>query len=191
AVFGWETWSSYLTAAAASPAVYQSGRISFSGFINPFGGVLALGGTPTMAYAAQAVTILAAGLLVGHVWHARLPLPIRAATLAAMTLAAAPVVLFYDLMLAAVAALWLLRAGGSCRLAEWEKVALAALFLLTLNPRSVSEMLHLPIGPLVTLAFAALVAGHVAQALSAAANGVGAQPVSLPVAPLRFARGGQ
>jgi hypothetical protein len=45
-VFGWEVWRDYLTAAAASPAVYQSGRISFTGFINPFGAVLLLGGTP-------------------------------------------------------------------------------------------------------------------------------------------------
>src|SRR5207302_9966990 len=27
-IFGWETWRDFLTAAAASPAVYQSGRIS-------------------------------------------------------------------------------------------------------------------------------------------------------------------
>ncbi len=191
AVFGWETWRDYLAAAAASPAIYQSGRISFSGFVNPFGGVLLLGGTPTMAYAAQGATILAAGLLVGYVWHARLPLPIRAATLASATLAAAPIVLFYDLMLAAVAALWLLRAGETHRLAEWEKMALAALFLLTLNPRSVSEMTQLPIGPLVTLGFAAFVAVHVVRARTKAARGVSGKPLPLAVASLRFARGGR
>jgi hypothetical protein len=191
AVFGWETWRDYLAAAAASPAIYQSGRISFSGFVNPFGGVLLLGGTPMMAYAAQGATILAAGLLVGYVWHARLALPIRAATLAAATLAAAPIILFYDLMLAGVAVLWLLRAGGSYRLAAWEKMALAALFLLTLNPRSVSEMTQLPIGPLVTLGFAAFVAAHVVRVRTTAARGVSGEPVPLPVAPLRFARGGQ
>ena len=114
-----------------------------------FGAVLLLGGTPSMAYTAQAAAILAAALLVGYVWHARLPLPVRAATLAAGTLVAAPVALFYDLMLAAVAALWLVRSDGTYRLAEWEKLALAALLLLTLNPRSLSEMTHLPIGPLV------------------------------------------
>jgi glycosyl transferase family 87 len=191
ALFGWETWSNYLVAAAASPATYQSGHIAFSGFANPFGGVLLLGGTPTMAYAAQGATILAAGLLVGYVWHAGLPLPIRAATLASATLAAAPIVLFYDLMLAAVAALWLLRAGETYRLAEWEKMALAALFLLALNPRSVSEMTQLPIGPLVTLGFAAFVAVHVVRVRTTAARGVSGKPAGLPMAPLRFARGGR
>jgi alpha-1,2-mannosyltransferase len=191
ALFGWETWSNYLAAAAASPATYQSGLIAFSGFANPFGGVLLLGGAPTMAYAAQGATILAAGLLVGYVWHAGLPLPIRAATLASATLAAAPIVLFYDLMLAAVAALWLLRAGESYRIAEWEKMALAALFLLSLNPRSVSEMTQLPIGPLVTLGFAAFVAVHVLRARTTAARRMSGKPVPLPIASLRLARGGR
>jgi hypothetical protein len=191
ALFGWETWSDYLAAAAASPAIYQSGHIAFSGFANAFGGVLLLGGTPTMAYAAQGATILAAGLLVGYVWHARLPLPIGAATLAAATLAAAPIVLFYDLMLAGVAALWLLRAGETYRLADWEKMALAALFLLTLNPRSMSEMTQLPIGPLVTLGFAAFIAVHLVRARRTAARGASGKPVPLPVASLRLARGGQ
>jgi alpha-1,2-mannosyltransferase len=163
-IFGWEVWRDFLAAAVASPAVYQSGRISFSGFINPFGAVLLLGGNSATAYGVQAVTILAAALLVAYVWHQDLPLPIRAATLASATLAALPVALFYDLMLAAVAVAWLLRADGRYRLAEWEKVVLAGLFLLTLDPRSLSETSHLPIGPLVTLGFAAFIVTHVVRA---------------------------
>ena len=162
-VFGWEVWRDYLTAAAASPAVYQSGRISFTGFINPFGAVLLLGGTPLIAYWVQAVTILAAAVLVAYVWRRGLSLPIRAATLAAATLAALPIALFYDLMLAAIAAAWLLRADGRYRLAEWEKIVLAGLFVLTFNPRSFSEILQLPIGPLVTLGFIGFVVARVAR----------------------------
>jgi hypothetical protein len=162
-VFGWEVWRDYLTAAAASPAVYQSGRISFTGFINPFGAVLLLGGTPMMAYRVQAVTIVTAAALVAYVWRRGLCLPIRAATLAAATLAALPIALFYDLMLAAIAAAWLLRADGKYRLAEWEKIVLAGLFVLTFNPRSFSEILHLPIGPLVTLGFIAFVVARIVR----------------------------
>jgi len=67
----------------------------------------------------------------------------------------------------------------------------AALFLLALNPRSVSEMTQLPIGPLVTLGFAAFVAVHVVRARTTAARGASGKPVPLPVAALRLARGGQ
>ena len=94
-------------------------------------------------------------------------------------------------MLAAIATLWLLRDGETYRLAEWEKMALAALFLLTLNPRSVSEMTQLPIGPLATLGFAAFVAVHVVRARTTGARGASGKLVALPVALLRFARGGQ
>jgi alpha-1,2-mannosyltransferase len=191
ALFGWQVWHDYLVAAAGSPAVYQSGRISFSGFVNPFGAVLLLGGTPTMAYTAQAATILAAALLVGYVWHARLPLPIRAATIASATLAAAPIVLFYDLMLAAVAALWLLRASGTYRLAEREKVVLATLFLFTLDPRSLSEISHLPIGPLVTLGFAVFVASHAVRANAIVARPTNGEAVYRKPASIRLAAGRQ
>jgi len=186
-VFGWEVWRDYLTAAAASPAVYQSGRISFTGFINPFGAVLLLGGTPLIAYWIQALTILASAVLVAYVWRRGLSLPIRAATLAAATLAALPIALFYDLMLAAIAAAWLLRADGRYRLAEWEKIVLAGLFVLTFNPRSFSEILHLPIGPLVTLGFIAFVVARVVRektAVTSATNvGLPRQERHLPGAP--------
>ena len=171
-VFGCDTWHDYLAAAAASPAVYQSGRISFTGFINPFGAVLMLGGTPRMAYRVQALTILAAVALVAYVWRRGLSLPIRAATLAAATLAALPIGLFYDLMLAAIATAWLLRADDRYRLPEWEKIVLTGLFLLTLNPRSFSEILHFPIGPLVTVGFIAFVVTHVVRAKATVASPV-------------------
>jgi alpha-1,2-mannosyltransferase len=171
-LLGWDAWRDYVAAAASSFAVYQSGRIAFTGFINPFGAVLLLGGTPSMAYWMQAATILAAALLITYVWRREFPLPIRAATLAAATLAAAPLALFYDLMLAALGTAWLLRGDGKYRLAEWEKVVLAGLFLLTLSPRNMSEISHLPIGSLVTLGFAAFVVTHVVRAKATVASPV-------------------
>jgi hypothetical protein len=160
--FGWETWQEFLAAAAGSHATYASGRINFGGFVTPFGGVLLAGGTPDMAYMAQAVATLGAGLLVAVVWRSGLPLPIRAATLAAATLVAVPVALIYDLMLAAVAATWLVRDPAG--LAGWEKVALAALFVLSMVPPDLAEAWHVPAGPIAALALLALIAAR-AQAL--------------------------
>ena len=59
-VFGWETWHGFLAAAAGSHATYAFGRINFGGFVTPFGGVLLAGGTPNIAYMAQAAATLAA-----------------------------------------------------------------------------------------------------------------------------------
>jgi alpha-1,2-mannosyltransferase len=156
--FGRQTWQAFLTAAAGADAVYQSGQVAFGGFVTPFGGVLLIGGKPAIAYLAQATATLAATGLVAIVWRRRLPLPIRAATLAAATLVAVPLAIVYDLMMAAIAGMWLLRARGKYRLSDWEQFLLAGLFVLTLNPRAVAERWHLPIGPLIVLTLAALVA---------------------------------
>jgi hypothetical protein len=157
-IFGWDTWQDYLAAAAGSQATYASGRINFGGLITPFGGVLLAGGTPNAAYVAQAAATLGAGLLVAFVWRRGLPLPIRAATLAAATLVAVPVALIYDFMLAAVAAAWLVRDPAG--LAGWERVALTVLFVLSIIPPSLAEAWHVPAGPLLALALLALIAAR-------------------------------
>jgi alpha-1,2-mannosyltransferase len=168
AVFDWQTWRAYLTAAVDSVGVYSSGRIPFTGYITPFGAVRQLGGTPDIAGAVQLGAMAAAGMLVTLVWARRLSLPIRAASLASAALVAAPLALFYDLMLAAVASFWLLHPDRRNDLGQIEKLALAALFLLSLSPRRMAELLHLPIGPMITLTLAGLVA---AAALRAAQRG--------------------
>jgi hypothetical protein len=158
--FGWDTWQDFVIAAMASSSVYATGRIPFTGYINPFGAVRQLGGTANFAYAVQAGAILTAAAFVAFVWRRDLPLPIRAAALASLALVAAPLALFYDLMLSAVAALWLLHGDGKNRLADWEKIALAGLLSLSLSPRSLAEASHLPIGPFIAFGLAALVARH-------------------------------
>ena len=64
-------------------------------------------------------------------------------------------------------------------MAEWEKIVLAGLFFLSLNPRSFSEILQLPVGPLVTLGFAAYVVTHVVRARRIATSDDGTEPLRL------------
>jgi hypothetical protein len=158
AVFGWPTWQAYLDAAVDSLGVYASGRIPFTGYVTPFGAVRQLGVQPEIAGALQLGAIAVAAILVGLVWGRRLPLPIRAATLASAALVAAPLALFYDLMLAAVAGIWLLRPELRDHLGDGEKLALVALFMLSLIPRRLAELSHLPIGPMIALALTGLIA---------------------------------
>jgi alpha-1,2-mannosyltransferase len=158
-IFGWGTWHDFLAAAALSHTTYESGQVSFGGFVTPLGAVLSLGGTASAAYAVQAAATLAAGLLVAHVWGSSRPLEIRAATLAAATLVAIPVALVYDLMLAGVAAAWLTRDEGG--LSAWETVTMAVLIMLTLDPRDIAEVWHVPVAPFVAVAVLALAAMRV------------------------------
>jgi len=76
-------------------------------------------------------------------------------------LVAIPVILIYDLTLAGVAAVWLVRARGGDELPVWEKVALAGAFLLLLNPRGLAEVSHVPIAPLVAVTLIVAVATRV------------------------------
>jgi len=123
--------------------------------------VLLFGGNSAMAYAVQAGATLSAGLLVGFVWRSGLALPIRAATLAAATVVAIPVILIYDLTLAGVAVAWLVRARRGEELPVWEKVAVAGAFLLLLDPRDLAEASHVPVAPLAAVALIVAVATRV------------------------------
>jgi hypothetical protein len=151
-LFGWTTWDEFLRLATRSYAIYESGRIDFAGFVSPFGAIRLLGGGPGIAYVVQAGVSLAVAAIVAVTWRERLSLPVRAATLAAGTLIAVPVVLVYDLMIASIAALWLVRAASAGGYPPWQKTALAALFVVPLFSRNVGTALHLPLAPLAAMA---------------------------------------
>jgi alpha-1,2-mannosyltransferase len=156
ALFGAPTWQGFVAAASASPAMYESGRILFAGMATIFGAARLLGSGPALAYGLQAAASLGAACVVVVVWHRRLSLPTRAATLAAATLVAAPLALLYDLMLGTIAAAWLIRDGDSPAAAAWEKIALAALFLWVIDGRGLAQSWHVPVFPLAAIALFAI-----------------------------------
>jgi alpha-1,2-mannosyltransferase len=157
-VFGWSTWHAFLTAVTGSQAVYTSGRIPFGGFVTPFGAAMLLGATGTLSGIVQVSATVAAAGFVAWVWRRGLPLPIRAASLVSATLVAVPLALFYDLVLAGIASAWLLRGEAKYCQPEWGKVALAGLYVMSLNPRGIAEHLHFPAGPLIAVALTTIVA---------------------------------
>lgn len=158
AVFGWQTWHDFLVAASASPEMYASGRIKFAGFASPFGAVRLLGGSISLAYSVQIAISLIAASVVFVVWRCGLSLAVRAATLAAATLVALPLSLVYDLMLAAIAAAWLVRGEGPRRgVSAAEKATLAGLFLLVITTRFLPWLWHVPVAPAAALGLFAMV----------------------------------
>ena len=165
ALFGWETWQAFLVTAGAAHAVYQSGRILFAGFANPFGAVRLLGGPVALAYGVQGLASLAAAALVLVVWRYRLSLPLRAAGLAAASLVAAPVAIFYDLMLGTIAVCWLMR-DESPASTPAEKTFFAAITVLLLDVRHLGESWHLPVAATATLGLFAIVTARAFRELA-------------------------
>jgi alpha-1,2-mannosyltransferase len=156
ALFGAATWEDFFATVAGSQAMYGSGRILFDGMANTFGAARLLGAGPPFAYALQAAASLFAAFVVAIVWRRHLSLPTRGATLAAAALVAAPLALLYDLMLGVMAAAWLVRDGNSPAAWPWQKPALAALFLLVLGGRGLSESWHVPVFPIAAIALFAI-----------------------------------
>jgi alpha-1,2-mannosyltransferase len=165
ALYGWDTWQDFFVTAGASHAVYESGRILFAGFTSPFGAVRLLGGPVSLAYAAQAIASLAAAMLVFIVWWRNLSLPLRAASLAAATLVAAPVAIFYDLMLGTIALCWLAR-DQSHPISAAEKTFFAAMTLLLLDARHLGESYHIPTAAIAVLGLFAIVTARAFRELA-------------------------
>jgi hypothetical protein len=156
-LFGADSWRRFFEVAGGSHAMYASGRILFGGMANVFGAARLIGAGAPFAYTLQAVASLVAAAVVVVVWRRGLSLPVRAATLAAATLVAAPLALLYDLMLGAVAASWLIGDRHSPAARNWEKSALAALYLVVLHGPTHDEQWRVPVYPLAALALFAIV----------------------------------
>ena len=137
ALFGWETWQAFLVTAGAAHSVYESGRILFAGFATPFGAVRLLGGPVALAYAVQGLA----------------------------SLVAAPVAIFYDLMLGTIAVCWLMR-DESPALTPAEKTFFAAITVLLLDVRHLGESWHLPVAATATLGLFAIVTARAFRELA-------------------------
>jgi alpha-1,2-mannosyltransferase len=159
-LFGWETWRAFLETAGAAHSMYESGRIVFGGMVSPSGAVRLMGGGIALAYTIQAGFSLAAASVVIVAWRQNVSLPARAAVLASATLVAIPLALVYDLMLATIAACWLLRTDRKTPLAGWEKLVLAAAYPALLCWRGLIEIAPVPIATICALAMFAIATRH-------------------------------
>ncbi len=148
ACFGLQVWAAFLTMAAHARQAVESG-IQLSGHIDPGGAARLAGLAAPASWALQSVFFLLAAAAVAWAWRRHPPLDPHHATaqavLVAATLVAMPFLLFYDLVMAGVAAAWLARAG---RWRPGEPGLLAAAFLASLLAFPSAAMLHVAVGAL-------------------------------------------
>jgi hypothetical protein len=126
ALFGVETWQTYLTALA--------------------------GFNPSASYLVQAFITGSMALLVAMIWRLRPNRGLRAATLLTATLLAVPLALLYDKLLLLVAIGWLVRDGRRDGFLPWEKSVLLGAWLASVAEYGVGSAWHLPLGPLISFA---------------------------------------
>jgi alpha-1,2-mannosyltransferase len=159
-VFGTNVWRAYAAFVPMVQSTLQGGGGEFEKMAGIFGAVRLLGGGAGVGQLAQLVAILLAAVATAFVWTGRTSVAARSATLAGAALVASPLLWDYDLVLATVAAAWLVREGRCEGFLAWEKSLLAALFVVPLISRPIGEVFHLPLAALVGSTLLALALAH-------------------------------
>ena len=153
-LFGASTWAAFLTMAGHARSAIETG-IQLSGHVDLAGAARLVGAPAGWGWALQgAETLLAAGC-VAWSWSGRRASIARSdpaaeaaanAVLVAATLSAMPFVLFYDLVMASIAAAWLARAARHTGWRRSEPATLAAAWALSLLAFASAAILHIAIG---------------------------------------------
>jgi glycerol uptake facilitator-like aquaporin len=178
-LFGWGTWYAYFASFFGSRGLSQFELEHFNpaGFISLFSAARLAGAPVGLAQGIQLMGTLTAAGLVAWIWWRNCSLALRAAVLAAGTLAAAPFAVLYDLMVATVAMAWLVRAGRQAGFLPGEIPVIAGIYLVPLLALQMGNALHIPLGPLPGLGVLALcVARAFHEAVDAAPQPVGQVP---------------
>jgi hypothetical protein len=164
-LFGIAPWQAYLAELSGARAVYETGRITLAGYVTPFGAARLLGLDASVAYAAQIIVSVVTAVVVGWVWRRDADPARRGAALAAGILLSVPLALLYDLMIAGVALLWIVRASQRDGFMRWEKLLLVGCYLMPLVCRYVGQGLGVPLAPLAPAVLLGLVVARSVRAM--------------------------
>jgi hypothetical protein len=156
-LFGAETWAGFFRGSALARETLESGLVDPAKMQSLFAGLRLWGAPLGVAYGLQLLLFL--GVLAALALVARSGADNRAqgAAMAAGALVSTPFLLDYDLTLAAIPLAWLFVEARRTGFLAWEKLVLAAAFILPLVSRTLASSLGLPLAPLVLAALFLLV----------------------------------
>jgi hypothetical protein len=156
-LYGTGTWRAFLAMASRSVGgAIDSGAVRLSARVDPTGASQLAGLSAAQARLVWAVALLGTIACVAWLWR-RGGRETRNAGLAASVLLAAPFALFYDLVMASLAAAWLVRAARRDGFLRGERAALGLLLAATLlAAHPIVAHLHFPFGALAAPALLAL-----------------------------------
>jgi hypothetical protein len=157
ALYGAQTWQAFLANAQRSiSGPIDTGKVLLAARVDPTGALQFLGMAPGPARILWLLAVLGVVTAVAWLWR-RGGREVRSAGLVAATLVAAPFVLMYDLVLACLAAAWLVRAARETGFLPGEKAIIGSVLLLDLfASHPIATAFHLPFGALAGPALLAL-----------------------------------
>lgn len=155
-VLGTASWAAFFAYAPMARAVLN-GHEAWDRMVSVYAGVRLLHGGAVLATAAQ---LVAAGLAIAMVVRVARRRPGAGPEMAAAASAAAlcsPYLFDYDLLSLSVPMAWLAGCGGARGWRPWEKIVLLAMVVFPLEARNCNMALGVPLSPLVTAAFFAVI----------------------------------
>jgi len=132
--------------------VLEQGDTGWEKIQSIFSAVRNWGGSLATAYAAQGALALLLAASLARLWHSEAAFELKAAALAAGSLLATPYVLDYDLVVLAVAIVFLARHELKHGFRDFEISLLAAAWLAPLLSRAIAGATGIPLGLMVLLA---------------------------------------
>jgi glycosyl transferase family 87 len=132
--------------------VLEQGDTGWEKIQSIFSAVRNWGGSLATAYAAQGALALLLAASLARLWHSEAAFELKAAALTAGSLLATPYVLDYDLVVLAVAIVFLARHGLKHGFRDFEISLLAAAWLAPLLSRAIAGATGIPLGLMVLLA---------------------------------------
>ncbi len=149
-VLGLDTWAAFLAQAPLARKALEMNAVGNEKMQSVFAAMRLLGGGLGLAYGLQAVVAIGAAIGIARAARRGADGQALGAALAAGAALTSPFLLDYDLLVLAVPMAWLLaRPGGFL---PWEKIVLAAIFVLPIVARPIGTALGLPIAPPLTIA---------------------------------------
>ncbi len=151
-LFGPATWRAFLAVSPLARTALERNLIGPEKMPSAFAAVRLLHGGPGLAYAAQSVVTVCVGMALVRGLRRRRGGLGDGALIAMAALLASPFLLDYDLTVMALPLAWVMRQALCEGFLPWEKITLAAGFVLPLLVRPVADHLAIPLGPPVLMA---------------------------------------
>ncbi len=179
-ILGGDAWRGFFVDSALARAALEQGLVEYGKMSSTFAGLRLLGARLQLAWTVQAAVALATLAVVVAVAWRRPGGPAEMAVTATGTCLATPFLLGYDLTLLAVPLAWVVAEAAHDGFLPWERLVLAAGYLLALFSVVLALNLGLPAAPLVVAALLIVVCR---RALSRHPGGRGAVRLSQEVSP--------
>ncbi|MFC3441912.1 glycosyltransferase family 87 protein [Sphingobium rhizovicinum] len=156
AIWGWPVWRAFLDSLPLTQhVIIEAGATGWEKIQSPFAAIRQWGGSIPFAYGAQGI-VTAIAIAAAALAARRGSMEVRGAAALSAALLCTPYVLDYDYVLLGVAIAFLAADMKSRGALAWEPTWLAYAWIAPLFGRSLSELTHIPVNLIATIAILAL-----------------------------------